>query len=383
MLDRKTLLKHLTIGFLPLLIFIIADELFGLTVGLIVAIAFGIAEAIYIYWREKRIDRFILFDTGLIVALGLVSLLLQNDIFFKLKPGLIELILVVLLGITAFSRNPLLIRMTGRYLKGVEFSETVMDQMRSMMRRMFWLFAAHTVLIFYSAYFMSTEAWGFISGGLLYILMGGLMAGEFIRARRQQRRVRRQQAGEEWFDLVTPEGKIVGRAPRSAVHGNPQLLHPVVHVHIINSRGELYLQKRADSKDLYPGYWDTAVGGHVSSGEQIEQALRREAAEELNIADGAFQPLFRYVMRNPHESELVHAFLLKADGPFDYNREEISDGRFWNPGEIEQQLGKDIFTPNFEQEFALLKKMIFTPPAPSTNSHPASRNARKRRRRKQ
>lgn len=250
MLDRKTLLKNLTIGFLPLLIFIIADEFFGLTVGLIVAIVFGIAEALYIYWREKRIDRFILFDTGLIVTLGLVSLLLHNDIFFKLKPGLIELILVVLLGITAFSRNPILIRMTGRYMKGIEFSEAQMDQMRLMMRRMFWLFTAHTGLIFYAAYYMSKEAWGFISGGLLYILMGGLMALEFIRARLQQRRMQRQLAAEEWFDLVTPEGKIVGRAPRSAVHGNPKLLHPVVHVHIVNSRGALPAKARRQQRPV-------------------------------------------------------------------------------------------------------------------------------------
>lgn len=359
MLDRKTLLKNLSIGFLPLLIFIIADEIFGLTAGLIVAIAFGAGEAIFIYFREKRLDRFILFDTALIIALGLVSLLLQNDIFFKLKPGLIELILTALLGITAFSSNPILIRMTGRYMKGVEFSEEQVRQMRRMMRRMFYLFTAHTILIFYSAFFMSTQAWGFISGGLLYILLGGIAAAEFFRARQQRKKMKLQLQNEEWFDIVTPQGQVIGKAPRSAVHGNPQLLHPVVHVHIINSRGELFLQKRAETKDLYPGRWDTAVGGHVSSGESIEHALNREAEEELGISMVKFQPLFRYVMKNEHESELVHGFLLRDDGPFHINREEISEGRFWQLKDIEAGLGKNIFTSNFEQEFDLLKKYVF------------------------
>lgn len=358
MLDRKTLLKNLAIGFLPLLVFIVVDAFFGLTAGLIVAIIFGLGETIFVYLKEKRLDRFILFDTGLIVALGLVSLALHNDIFFKLKPGLIELILVALLGVSGFSKNPLLIRMTGRYFKGIEFSEEQLSQMRRMMRRMFYLLAAHTLLIFYSAYYLSTEAWGFISGGLLYILLGGMMLVEFIRARLQRRKMAQQLQNDEWFDLVTPEGKVIGRAPRRAVHGNPDLLHPVVHVHILNSKGELFLQKRARGKDLYPGYWDTAIGGHVSSGESIEQALRREAEEELGISLAAFQPLFRYVMKNPHESELVHAFLLREEGPFFINHAEISEGRFWQVQEIEKKLGKNIFTPNFEQEFALLKKYL-------------------------
>ena len=56
------------------------------------------------------------------------------------------------------------------------------------------------------------------------------------------------------------------------------LLHPVVHLHLFNSRGELYLQKRPEWKDIQPGRWDTAVGGHVDYGETVDEALRRECA---------------------------------------------------------------------------------------------------------
>ncbi|RMF56881.1 MAG: NUDIX domain-containing protein [Calditrichaeota bacterium] len=364
MLDRKTLLKNLSIGFIPLFVFILADELFGLTIGLLVAIAVGLLETGYIYWQEKRIDRFILFDTGLIVTLGGVSLLLHNDIFFKLKPALIEAILVILMGLTAFTNKTILIQMTGRYMKGIELSDVHIQQMRQMMRRMFYVILVHTLLIVYSAFYMSTEAWGFISGGLFYIVLGIMMGVEFVRAKLNQRKMARLLEGQEWFDIVTPEGKIIGKAPRMAVHGNPELLHPVVHVHIINSRGELYLQKRAESKDLYPGYWDTAVGGHVQSGESIEHALHREAEEELGISMAKFQPLFRYVMRNEYESELVHGFLLKDDGPFFINKQEISEGKFWKLEEIESQLGKKVFTPNFEQEYEILKRYVFKVSSP-------------------
>jgi len=359
MLDRKTLLKNFTIGFLPLLVFILADEFFGLTIGLVVAITFGLGEIIFTYLHEKRIDRFILFDTGLITILGLVSIILQNDIFFKLKPGLVQMILVVLLGISAFSKHPLLIKMSGRYMQGIEFSQEQIQRMQITMRRMFYIFTVHTFLVFYSAFYMTKEAWAFISGGLFYILIGIVFIAEFVIARWQQYRFRKKYAAEEWFDLVTPEGKIIGKAPRSLVHGNPDLLHPVVHVHIFNSQGEIFLQKRSDNKDVQPGKWDTAIGGHVHSGETIEHALHREAEEELGISMAKFQPLFRYVMRNEIESELVHAFLLKDDGPFFPDPKEISEARFWKISEVEENLGKGIFTPNFEQEFEILKKVLF------------------------
>lgn len=358
--DRKSIIKNLSLGFFPILIFIIADAIYGLTVGLIVAIFVGIGQFVITYWREKRIDRFILFDVGLIVILGVISLVLHNDIFFKLKPALIESILAVLLGFTGFSQNQLLIKMTGRYMPGMELSDLQIHQMRIMMRRMFYVILVHTILIFYSAFYMSTEAWGFISGGLFYILVGIYMLFEFVKTRIQRKKLVTKLESDEWFDIVTPKGEVVGRAPRSAVHGNPQLIHPVIHVHIINSDGNLFLQKRSTKKDLYPNHWDTAVGGHVQSGESIEHALNREAEEELGISMADFKPLFRYVHRNNFESELVHGFILKDDGPFYINRKEISDARFWKIEEIEKKLGNGIFTPNFEEEFDLLKKLLFS-----------------------
>ena len=73
----------------------------------------------------------------------------------------------------------------------------------------------------------------------------------------------------------------MGSATRGECHGGGMLLHPVVHLHLFNSRGELYLQRRPVWKDIQPGRWDTAVGGHVDYGETVDDALRREVREEL------------------------------------------------------------------------------------------------------
>ena len=87
----------------------------------------------------------------------------------------------------------------------------------------------------------------------------------------------------ERFPIVDEEGNVVGSASRGECHSGSRLLHPVVHLHVFNARGAVYLQKRPEWKDIQPGKWDTACGGHIAFGETPEQALRREASEELGI----------------------------------------------------------------------------------------------------
>lgn len=156
---------------------------------------------------------------------------------------------------------------------------------------------------------------------------------------------------EEWFPLVNEAGETVGKATRRECHSGTKLLHPVVHLHIFNEAGALYLQKRAMSKDIQPGKWDTAVGGHVDCGETIEEALRREVREELGVT--AFVPEFvkRYVFESAIEKELVYTFRTCYNGPFTPDAEELEEGRFWSIDEIRSALGKGVLTPNFQREF--------------------------------
>ena len=171
-MDRWTLFKQMLPGLLPLFVFVVADELWGTEIGLYVAVGFGILELLITYIKEKRIEKFILADILLLVGLGLVSILLENDIFFKLKPALIQAILCIILGISAYSSNNIIMIMSQRFMKNLppEIQERQVEAMKSPVKVLFWLTLCHTALVIYSAVAMSKEAWAFISGVLFYII---------------------------------------------------------------------------------------------------------------------------------------------------------------------------------------------------------------------
>lgn len=155
----------------------------------------------------------------------------------------------------------------------------------------------------------------------------------------------------EIFPIVDEDGNILGQVTRGHAHDGSKILHSVVHLHVFNSRGELYLQHRPAWKDIQPDKWDTAVGGHIDLGESVGDALKREVREELGITEFTPESLGHYVFESNREKELVYIHRCIYDGPISPSENELSGGRFWSPEEISSNIGKGIFTPNFENEY--------------------------------
>ncbi len=358
-MSKSELLKKLLPGFIPLFVFIAIDEIWGTRVGLVAALVIGVGEMVWIWIREKRFDSFVLVDTGLLIVLGTVSIVLDNDIFFKLKPGLVELILCAVLAISGFSKLNIIGLMTQRYMKDMEINDQQMNQFRKTLKLMFIVFLVHTMLVFYSAFYLSNEAWAFISGGLFYILFGLVFGYEFIKQKLNRNKRQLIPDDEEWLPIVNEEGGVIGKAPRSVCHQGEKLLHPVVHLHVLNNQKHIYLQKRPMNKLVQPGKWDTAVGGHISFGETLETALKRESWEEIGLTDFKARLLKTYRWNSDVESELVYMFVSHDFKSIHLHSEEVKEGRFWTPKQIEMNIGKGIFTPNFEEEYQILKQENF------------------------
>ena len=112
------------------------------------------------------------------------------------------------------------------------------------------------------------------------------------------------------------------------------------------------------NKDIQPGKWDTAVGGHVSYGESLIEAVHREASEELGFTD--FNPIFveAYQFESEIEKEMVHVFATVGHYELHPDRDEVDDGRWWPIEEIDLNLGQGIFTPNFESEYKMIRSSL-------------------------
>ena len=162
---------------------------------------------------------------------------------------------------------------------------------------------------------------------------------------------------EEIFPVVDENGTTVGKATRGECHSGSKLLHPVVHLHLFDSSGRIYLQQRPLWKDIQPGKWDTAVGGHIDYGETVDAALRRETQEELGLAGLSVEFLLNYVFESERERELVHVFRATYDGDVRPS-DELDGGRFWSLDELQEAFGNGVFTPNFEQEYLKISTLL-------------------------
>ncbi len=169
---------------------------------------------------------------------------------------------------------------------------------------------------------------------------------------------RKRFPGSEMLPVIDENGIVTAQASREYCHSGSHLLHPVVHLHIIDRFSRIYLQKRALTKDLCPGMWDTAVGGHVTYGEEVEEALYREASEELGLT--AFNPYYlgTDLYETERDSEFVVIFAAVGSYELSPHNAEVSEGRWWTMEEIDENLGKGVFTPNFEGEFAKIRKTL-------------------------
>lgn len=162
----------------------------------------------------------------------------------------------------------------------------------------------------------------------------------------------------EWFPVVEPSGLVIGRSTRSYCHSGAKPLHPVVHLHIIDRFSRIYLQKRSMSKDIQPGKWDTAVGGHVSYGEGILEAVYREASEELGFTE--FNPIHleTYSFESEIEKEMINVFATVGSYDLHPDLDEVDEGRWWDISDIDANIGKGVFTPNFESEFSMIRRSL-------------------------
>lgn len=333
-----------------LLLYFLADEFLSPVTGMFCMLLLGGTEFLYIRIKERSADWMILGMTVLFCLPGLLEIYgiripHVNSATFFAEAGI-----SLLSGILAFSRIDPASTLPVSVRREIRLTPQQSEAVKNMFKWIFYLLTGHLLLLSAALFLLPSPAASFIGGPLLYLLIGGFFVFFIFRRYRLLRRYRK----EEWLPLVDEKGRVTGKAPRSLCHSGSKLLHPVVHLHIVDAVKGIFLQKRSLKKDLLPGKWDTAVGGHIGAGESVEEALKRETFEELGITGFEARFMGSYIWESPREKELVYSFLCTRYNRIDIRNEEVDEGRFWTLAEIEAHLEDGIFTPNFIREYRTL-----------------------------
>lgn len=156
----------------------------------------------------------------------------------------------------------------------------------------------------------------------------------------------------EMLPVVDSIGRVYAQSSRANCHNlSDPLMHPVVHLEIIDRYSRIYLQKRSAGKRKYPLRWDIAVGGHVDYSESFFQALQREAREEIGLERFNPQFLDNYITEEEGDVELVGLYVAVGSFSPTPDGDEVCEGRYWTQEEISSGIGTGVFTPDFEEEY--------------------------------
>ncbi|HSS66683.1 MAG TPA: NUDIX hydrolase YfcD [Gammaproteobacteria bacterium] len=136
-----------------------------------------------------------------------------------------------------------------------------------------------------------------------------------------------ERARRERVVIVNDRNRVIGAAPRHEMRSKG-LLHRATFILIFDSKGRLLVQKRTETKDLYPGCYDLAAGGVVVEGESYDASAEREAAEELGIRGVPLKAQFDFYFEDSGNRCFGRVYSCVCEGPFTLQPEEVVSAEF-------------------------------------------------------
>lgn len=150
--------------------------------------------------------------------------------------------------------------------------------------------------------------------------------------------------GDELVDVLDNGGAVVSMATRREIRAR-RLPHRCTYVLVFNVDGQLLIHRRTATKDVFPGFWDVAVGGVLASGEEWHAGARREAAEELGVQlEPAF--LFDFQYRDERIIAFGRVYGAVHSGPFRLQADEVVEAAFITRADLPTLFSERQFCPD-------------------------------------
>ena len=340
--------------FLPVIVFMIVDDLLGLHTAWLASLPVTFLLAVYVFFVYRRILEWFLFSTAIYLTVALLATVLpDNPSAPDFRPVRVEFILLLVFAFSLFFRTKISSFINSRNKKMLSMVNNLNE-----MFRMIWVLA---IIIFLFTHIYSillilkvpnlpnilNFIYAVYVSVLLFVLFYQMIRVTIVRVRLLK---------EEWWPIVNEQGKTIGSIQhQTSLNSHIKYMHPIIRVMLIDNN-RVYLQKRSQADLVFPGMWDTAISNHIKVSETLEQCIHRTAEERFRLK--TIKPLFlsNYVHETDFEYHYAFLFVACYTDLQDYNKSLIDHAKWWTVNQIEENLDAGIFTDNFKTEFDLLKR---------------------------
>lgn len=179
------------IQLLPIIVFLIVDGLFSNTIySIISAIVVALFYMTFSFFKTGNIDYMILIDVALITALGIVSIVVKNDIFFKLKPAIIDVVAIIFMIVLIFASEKFLLSYFIRFMPpNLNFNQAFIPYLKRMLLFTSLYTLLHGLAVWYTAFNSSRRTWALVSGPGYFFLFIPMMLWIVVKKIRTRKRV--------------------------------------------------------------------------------------------------------------------------------------------------------------------------------------------------
>ncbi|MDD4972219.1 MAG: NUDIX domain-containing protein [Paludibacter sp.] len=336
---------------LPLLVFLVVDDFYGMSMGWKISFPIAVGLLIYVYFVYNRIFTWHLIFTGLFLFVGIIAGLETLMPFQLVKGALIYevVVLISLLFLLVFRKQ---------IQKGISGIISYLIPMTNNFNELY-----RVIWVLFSVLLMYVSAFAFVDTTikndtpylqfLQFLYLGVLVFFSLYEILRVQI-IRSKLIKEEWWPIVSNQGKIIGSIQHfTSLNDEKKYMHPVVHVLLID-RGMVLLKKRPSNDSESPDMWDSSISNHVKMGETIEKCVERSAEERYGLNNFRFMYLSNYSVEGKNEKQYAFLFVSCLQTEYKLQPVTLEQTKWWTQRQIEDNIDDGIFSENFKMEYDLL-----------------------------
>lgn len=358
---RKSI-QNQGIGLLPLLLFMLLDNFFSYKLSFVIAVLICMVSLlVYRVLSKDRVYQFLLLPASATLILYAVFIFLRLDpVLFIYSPIIIEVLLVVVLAVIGFTKRTVL-----RSLRNSRSPAYKKTMMRTALNEFYFLtqiiqsvYTLHLfVILFYTM--LPAEMQGEQIERFLYRYLG-LVLGVAVIGYEQIRILMMQGSlkKEMWLPVLDDHGKVVGCMARSVSRAaSKKYYHPVVRVAVVY-KGMLYLVKRNRKDFISPETLDYPYRRYVIYRHTIESTVKEAIGDLAEEKDLTPRFMIRYTYENEKVKHQVSLFVVCLRTEEQFNKCRHFGGKLWTGKQIDENLGKGVFSGYFEEEYPYLKNTV-------------------------